>query len=188
MRRLIKETEQLGAVLAEERANFKEILTEEREGRKEERRQFAALLKREENLFKRQEKISQATLDKVKEKEGELVPANLPSPYTHCDIPPGVLSLYFAGTVFSDMHYPFSVLRVADRDIISIDKDQNGGFLVSAKIFDDRSDIGLVSSKINSWPPMQRREQSKRKVVLWFMIAKTKGLYLFVLQTLTLSK
>ncbi len=44
----------------------------------EERKQFSNLLNRQENLFTRQEILAKETLSKVKEREGALVPDNLP--------------------------------------------------------------------------------------------------------------
>ena len=48
---------QHAALVAEERASFKEILTQANKGREEEQKSFNSLIKREEKLFNRQENL-----------------------------------------------------------------------------------------------------------------------------------
>ncbi len=71
-------------------------------------------------------------------------------PISRCSIPPGKIALYFAGSVIWNMTFPYTVLRVHQEDIITIDKDKQGGFLVSAKIFDKRGDL-IVTIKENKF-------------------------------------
>ena len=45
------------------------------------------------------------------------------------------------------MTLPFAVLRLNKKDVISLDRNQSGGILVSAKIFDDRGDLIAILEK-----------------------------------------
>jgi hypothetical protein len=118
------------------------VLDESRIAWKEERKQFTSLLNRQETLFSRQERLAKETLAKVKEREGALIPANLPSPVVWCNVPPKTLAVYFAGGAAWGMQFPYAVIRSRHLgDIITLDKDQHGGFLVSVKVFDDRGDL-----------------------------------------------
>lgn len=109
--------------------NLKEILTQERD------------------LFGRQERLSKETLAKVKEREGALVPSNLSSPVSFCHVPDGQMAVYFAGGAAWNLQFPFTVLRLNKKDIISLDKDAKGRILVSAKIYDDRGNLLVLINK-----------------------------------------
>jgi hypothetical protein len=59
--------------------NLDRMVQESNWAREEERKRSAELLTRQETLFAHQEKLAKETLEKVKEREGALVPDNLPS-------------------------------------------------------------------------------------------------------------
>jgi len=120
---------------------LREILENEKKYADETKKRFTNLIGKQEDLFSRQEKLAMATLEKVKEREGALIPSNLPSPITTCNVPKGKMAVYFAGGAAWDMRFPFSVFNVRGRDIISLDSNINGDLFISADIFDDRGDL-----------------------------------------------
>jgi hypothetical protein len=116
------------------------IVKEEREGFRDILARFDTLIKRQEELFGRQEKLSRKTFEKVTEREGALIPNNLPNPTCRCSVPKNKETLYFAGGAATDMIFPFNVLSFHGKELISLDKDTKG-FYITAKIFDDRGDL-----------------------------------------------
>jgi hypothetical protein len=105
---------------------------------------FSDLIDKETDIINRldkQKKLQEKTFEKVTEREGALVPSNLPNPVCGCPIPNGQTAVYFAGGAVWNMKFPYTVLRLEEENIISLDKDKRGGLLVSAKVFDDRGDL-----------------------------------------------
>ena len=144
------------------------LVTEERNGFENIFAQFDALIERQEGLFSHQEKISKETLEKVKEREGALIPSNLPSPNTTgCNVPPKTLTLYIGSNVIGNMRFPFSLIH--GKEIISLDKDKFGGFFISARIFDDRGNlvVHIDKNKFLATHAAFRTEKTKSNLIVY---------------------
>lgn len=156
-------------LVSEERAGFKELLGYAKTGMEAQQKSFSSLIKRQEELFHRQEKLATETLEKVKEREGSLFPDNLPNPVTRCNVPPRKQSLYFAGGAAWNMRFPYSVFKIHDEDVISLDQDDKGGFLISAKIFDDRGDlvVNIRKNKFLATYAASYIERTKSSIIVY---------------------
>jgi len=145
------------------------LVKEERDGFNSMFAQFSTLIKRQEELFGRQEKLSKKTFEKVTEREGALIPENLPNPVTRCNVPPRKQSLYFGSNVTWDMHFPYTVLNIHGEDIISLDQGNKEGFFISAKIFDDRGDlvVNIQKNKFLATYAASHLERTKSSIIIY---------------------
>jgi hypothetical protein len=120
------------------------------------------------NNLNTSKKMQEETLKKVKEREGALVPDNLPNPTCRCSVPKNKETLYFAGGAATDMMFPFSVLRVRGKELIVLDKDSKG-FYITAKIFDDRGDLiaNIMKNKFTATYAASRIVSSKSNLIVY---------------------
>lgn len=169
-REITKNLDNVANKLSKVSNNLEVMSDESRKFWGEEREQFASLLNRQEALFSRQERLSIETLEKVKEREGALVPDNLPSPITRCYVPPGQFVVYFAGGAAWNMRFPYSVIHSRSTgDIITLDKDRHGGFLVSAKVFDEHGDlvVNINKNKFIATYAASHLEKTKNNLIIY---------------------
>lgn len=125
------------------------LVTEERNGFKDMFAQFHSLIERQEMLFNRQERLSKETLEKAKEKEGELVPANLPSPNAPCNIkiPTNSIALFLGNKCAAYItKFPHTVVQLDNEPLLTINK-QKKGITLSGKFF---SRDGKIVAKLKN--------------------------------------
>jgi hypothetical protein len=77
----------------------------------------------------------------LKEREGALVSGNLPSPLSTCPIPGDALAIYMGSSASWTKTFPHVVFQSRGNELLTLNRDANGGLLISAKIFDDRTDL-----------------------------------------------
>jgi len=85
--------------------------------------------------------ISAESLNKLREKEGALIPENLPTPPNPCSSHPAPVYLYLGGVGVFASSFPHSVITLGGATLFSIDMDKKGHLQVSADIFDDHGDL-----------------------------------------------
>lgn len=74
---------------------------------------------------------------------GILVPANDPAPPNNCEVPPGSFAVYLGDMVAHSVHFPFTILRLKGRELLTVDREADGKAIRISilRIFDDRDDI-----------------------------------------------
>lgn len=116
-----------------------------------------------------------ATPSRPVELEGNLVPANDPTPPNECQgvlsrVPAGGVTL-LAGTLAAyTTHTPVVVLRVGGRDAVEVDRGANGRVALTARVFgDDGRIVALVERNRFTINPNNyfRRELTSHELRVW---------------------
>jgi hypothetical protein len=137
---LIKTSQENFSKLIEgEQRHFESILTGSLTAQRQERQDFTALLAKEQELFTRQEELYEYS-------RGQLLPADDPIPTTCDPLTPDEFLVQMGNSAYVTNTFPYSILVVGGKQIITIDKSTNGTLLLS---LDLRLEDGRIIAKID---------------------------------------
>lgn len=130
-------------VLDQEQAHFDKVIREVIAGQNAQTRQFAALLKRENDLFVHEEQLADAL-------NGRLVPAADPMPdlcRSGRTLAADDVAIVLGGNVFVTNKFPHVVLAsVSGQKLISMDRSDDGSIVL---LLDIRSSDGRIITRLN---------------------------------------
>jgi hypothetical protein len=87
----------------------------------------------------------------LRENGGLLVPADLPDPPTRCALAPAALHILLGDSTSWTSKFPHSVIRLAGRDLLAIDKTRDGSLSLTLHLFDDRNDVVASIENNQMW-------------------------------------
>lgn len=130
------EARNLKYILGSEQKNFDRTLRANRVVQDQERRDFLALLSKQQELYEFS--------------AGQMLPANDPMPMTCGKIPDNRFVIKMRDTVVSVGSLPVTVLRVAQEPVISLSKTASGNLVMSMEL---RGEDGRILAKLdqNGW-------------------------------------
>jgi hypothetical protein len=124
------ENKNFGAILGSQEKNFSATMDQMLRQQQEQNREFSAILAKQQQLFERQQEFTEFLT-------GKLLPASDPMPSTSCApnlLRPGDVLLLLGKSTFIADTFPHTILRVSNRNVLSIDRTTSGSFTLSVDV------------------------------------------------------
>jgi len=133
---LDQENASFTTVLSQDQIQFKSTMTALLDTHRQDEKDFAGVVKKEEGLIEAQEDLSERLA-------GRLVPGNRPTPATGClrnggDPPEGTVLVIFGDNGSLATRFPHTVMKIGDTEVISIDRVENSNALALSLNFRDQ--------------------------------------------------
>jgi hypothetical protein len=132
-----EERDRFAALLKQEQQHFETTIKNNSTGQKYERRQFGTLLKKEDDLFVREEQLTEFL-------NGRLLPASDPMPPTNCVIAGDNVAVFVGssmGTITNT--FPHTIMEIAKHKVVSIDRSESGSLFLTVEMRDSANRIIL---------------------------------------------